>query len=167
MQSLPKYSTATGEPIRSPFRKEVRMRLYTLRQITVLSGFCLLALFLTGTAFAHDAAPDWMRELRNGENTKCCGQNDCTPVESIEILETHEATMQIRINGNIVARIRRTDLVPISCDKRPHVCLVNSIQQDGKIIPCWRISPDGSLVIFPSPRCYRCVLAQKDCLLSS
>lgn len=134
------------------------MRLFTKARVNTLLTSYFLALFLTGTAFAHDAAPDWMRELRNGENTKCCGKDDCTPVESIEILETGETTMRIRINGSIVAQIRRKNHVPISCDKRPHVCLMNSIDQDGKFVPCWWTSPDGSLAIFPSPRCYRCVI---------
>lgn len=114
-----------------------------------------------GTVSAHPEAPDWLRELRNGANTKCCGEDDCVPVESIEVLELDETTMQILINGTIPAQIPRTILVSIPCDKQPRVCLQKSVQQNGRVIACWWINSDGSLGILPLHQCFRCVLAQK------
>ncbi len=137
------------------------MRSFRSTIITLLALYALLSLYTIDTASGHSAAAPWLQELRNGENSKCCGEDDCIPVESVEVLETNGATMQILINGNAIAQIHRMSLVPIACDKRPHVCLQKSIGQEGKIIPCWWINNDGSLGIFPSPQCYRCVLAQK------
>ncbi len=123
--------------------------------------FGVVALSLTGTAFAHEEAADWIRELRNGENGGCCGEDDCIPVDSIEVTETGETTMRILINGVISTQIRRTSFVPVSCDKRPHACLNKRIAQDGKIIACWWVNADGTLGIFPSPRCWQCAVVQQ------
>ena len=56
------------------------MRLYVKLTASVI---CLLfALFWPDTASAHEAAPDWIQELKNGDDAKCCGKDDCTPMES-------------------------------------------------------------------------------------
>ena len=130
-------------------------------KVVALFAFSIVALSFAGDAFAHEEAADWIRELRNGENSGCCGEDDCIPVDSIEVTETGETTMRILINGIMPAQIRHTSFVPVSCDKRPHVCLNKRIVQDAKLIDCWWINADGSLGLFPSPRCCRCAVVQQ------
>ncbi len=134
------------------------MRSFRSILITLLALCALLLWCMIDVASAHSAAAPWLQELRNGENTKCCGEDDCIPVESIEILETNETTMQILINGSMVAQIRRTSLVAIACDNRPHICFQKSIWRDNKVTPCWWENPDGSLGFLPLPECHRCDL---------
>ena len=81
------------------------MRLSTKLAASIM--YLLFTSFLTGTSFAHDAAPDWIRDLRNGENGKCCGEDDCTPISSIHVLETRGDIISSRSGVPISPYIRK------------------------------------------------------------
>ena len=134
------------------------MCLFTVRRIIALLLISFLSLPFVGAALAHSAAPDWIKELRNGENTSCCGQEDCTAVASIDLLNTKADTALIVINGTIITQVYKMSLVPVSCEKRPHVCLQKSITQEGEERPCAWKKEDGSIGILPTPRCIRCAV---------
>lgn len=134
------------------------MRSFKSMAVTLLALYALLSWSMLGTASGHSDATPWLQGLTNGVNTKCCGEDDCIPVESIEVIATNEKTIHILINGSMIAQIRRTSVVPITCDKRPHICFQKSIWQDNKVTPCWWKNPDGSLGFLPVPECHRCDL---------
>jgi hypothetical protein len=77
------------------------------------------ALALTSPSLAHD----WFSELHSPAGQKCCGDNDCRPVES-----RYNAR-----SGQLELRLDRI-WVPIDYDK----VVREQFSPDGKYYACWR-----------------------------
>jgi hypothetical protein len=78
-----------------------------------------IALTLTSPILAHD----WFSELHSPTGRKCCGENDCRPVESRYNAQS----------GQLELRLDRM-WVPIDYDK----VVREQFSPDGKYYACWR-----------------------------
>lgn len=112
----------------------------------------------------HGQVPKWLDGMRDGENTSCCGNQDCIHVASIQILGEQNGMSWIAVDGNMF-QIYPKSLIKVPCDLGAYVCLQNGITEDNQEKPCAWINNDGTLGIRQSPKCFKCAVAP-DCPLS-
>ena len=128
-----------------------------------LAVACMFALWYPQTAQAHSEGTAWMRDLRNGENTRCCDEHDCIPVASIAIVEIRERTIWLLINNATLVQLPHGFRVDVPCGTRPYLCMMRFIKRDDKEYRCAWENPDGSVGVLPDAECFRCALVPLYC----
>lgn len=132
---------------------------------TLVTGTLLFV--LVSPSFIHakhgGLMPRWVNQSTDGKGNGCCGDKDCAPVSSVEVLETGEGYAHIIVDGTQgMVHDYAVRTVRLNCQQdkpQPFIC-VNEQFNDAKnqLQDCITIGPDGAFHFSITPACVRCVL---------
>ena len=137
------------------------------------TGFCaglaLCFLFFIGLSPAlihakHGQVPKWVDKNTDAKGNPCCGNKDCIPVSSVEVLHAGAGYVDIIIDGEFGVVFEHTVRI-LSCqkdDSRSFICLYPQFFSGGKRWEdCTIGNPDGTHRLVINPSCVRCVLVPR------
>ncbi len=118
-----------------------------------------------GLAYAKHGGlmPKWVNQSTDGQGNGCCGDKDCTPASSVQVLETNVGYADVVVDGmqgTVYDYAVRTVRLNCRQDKsQPYVC-VNEQFHDAQYQwkDCVIAGPDGTFQIKITPACVRCIL---------
>ena len=119
--------------------------------------FCLF--FPQTSRAAHGQSPQWVDKSTDRNGNRCCGEVDCVPAESVQILEEGGGFVDIRVGGRegIIHEHALVYICPKE-DRRSFICFRTSAQFQQEWRECLTKHPDGTYDAILAPSCVRCVL---------
>jgi hypothetical protein len=110
----------------------------------------------------HGQVPQWVDESSDMNGNKCCGQMDCVPVASVEILEEGAGFADVRIDGREGIVEQRTLIyVCPENDQRSFICFSTAVLFDQEYRNCLTKYLDGTYDMLLIPGCVRCLLLRR------